>query len=190
MGSFPPSRHPSIVLLILGLLISLSLGDLSQTYCSDENTGSGNHAGKSPQNHSQACIFHKTWTQSTIADADILLDSTIYESLGNCQTKCKANYAFAVVQGHDCWCSNYIPSNQLSISKCSDKCLGYPFESCGNAGAGLYGYLALEKQPSGTASTGVPVSNIYIDAPTRLETPPLLLVECLNQPARNDHLYV
>ncbi|KAK1093375.1 hypothetical protein LTR48_002454 [Friedmanniomyces endolithicus] len=83
---------------------------LSQQYCSNENTGSNYQA-----------VYN------------------IYQSNGACHDQCKDNYAFAVVQWQDCWCSNYIPAEQQSISNCNQNCPGYPSEQCGNQSAGLYG---------------------------------------------------
>ncbi|KAK0934596.1 hypothetical protein LTR29_013797 [Friedmanniomyces endolithicus] len=95
---------------------------LSQQYCSNENTGSNYQA-----------VYN------------------IYQSNGACHDQCKDNYAFAVVQWQDCWCSNYIPAEQQSISNCNQNCPGYPSEQCGNQSAGLYGYIQLYRHPSGTA---------------------------------------
>ncbi|KAK1088258.1 hypothetical protein LTR33_000634, partial [Friedmanniomyces endolithicus] len=83
---------------------------LSQQYCSNENTGSNYQA-----------VYN------------------IYQSNGACHDQCKDNYAFAVVQWQDCWCSNYVPAEQQSISNCNQNCPGYPSEQCGNQSAGLYG---------------------------------------------------
>lgn len=76
-----------------------------------------------------------------------------WQSNGFCKTTCQANYALAIVQGSNCWCSNYIPADQLSVSSdCSKKCQGYGFENCGNDDTGTFGYVLLDKSPSGTAS--------------------------------------
>ncbi|TKA46953.1 hypothetical protein B0A54_03909 [Friedmanniomyces endolithicus] len=58
---------------------------LFQQYCSNENTGLNYQA-----------VYN------------------IYQSNGACHDQCKDNYAFAVVQWQDCWCSNYIPAEQQS----------------------------------------------------------------------------
>lgn len=75
----------------------------------------------------------------------------IYQSNGACHDQCVGSYAFAIVQYQDCWCSDYIPEEQQSVSDCNQDCPGYPADKCGNASEGLYGYIALSKQPSGTA---------------------------------------
>lgn len=79
------------------------------------------------------------------------LVTSIYMSNGKCQDNCQGGYAFAVLLGQSCWCSDYIPANQDSTSLCSDSCPGFPDDTCGNQAKGLYGYFALNIAPSGTA---------------------------------------
>lgn len=86
--------------------------------------------------------------------ADLHAVTNIYQSNGACQTECAANYAFAVVQYQQCWCSNYAPADQLDVSQCSQPCPGYPDESCGDKDNGLYGYIKLNLSPSGTLGSG------------------------------------
>jgi cell wall integrity and stress response component len=119
---YKASRWRANTLAALLVFASHVSADLTQTYCSNQNTGSG-YAN---------------------------VDNSIYQSNGRCHDTCIANYAFAVVQGDNCWCSNYIPSNQQSVSKCNEACPGYPSESCGSS-SGLFGYIALNVKPSGTA---------------------------------------
>ncbi|KAL9630305.1 MAG: hypothetical protein Q9204_004788 [Flavoplaca sp. TL-2023a] len=69
-------------------------------------------------------------------------------SAGRCFDGCKAQYAFAVVQGKSCWCSDYEPADTTSLGSCSSPCPGYPFEQCGSGEN--FGYIALGKAPSGT----------------------------------------
>ncbi|KAI9751141.1 MAG: Ribosome-releasing factor 2, mitochondrial, partial [Chaenotheca gracillima] len=57
-------------------------------------------------------------------------------------------YAFAVLQGNKCWCSNYVPGETTSDGDCNQSCPGYPSDKCG--GDGAFGYIALNRQPSGT----------------------------------------
>jgi hypothetical protein len=91
-------------------------------------------------------------------------DSSIYQSDGLCYNFCNSDWAYAIVQGEDCWCSNYTPdsSSQVDTSKCNSECPGYPSDTCG--ADGLYGYMALSSSPSGTkggataTSTGTQVS--------------------------------
>ncbi|KAK7750390.1 Cell wall integrity and stress response component 4 [Diatrype stigma] len=58
--------------------------------------------------------------------------------------------AFAIIQGFNCWCSDFEPaeSTQSDISECNKSCPGYPSDTCG--GDGLYGYMAMGEEPSGT----------------------------------------
>src|ERR1700722_14633874 len=59
-----------------------------------------------------------------------------------------SDYAFAIIQDFNCWCSNYAPSVTSSSSNCNTVCPGYN-EFCG--GNGYYGYIALNLAPSGTS---------------------------------------
>jgi hypothetical protein len=79
-----------------------------------------------------------------------------WQSNGHCHDRCLSQYAFAIVQDNNCWCSDWIPSDQQDVRQCSDKCPGYPNELCGNGGKGLFGYIALSKQPSGTVAAATP----------------------------------
>ncbi|KAK8212392.1 hypothetical protein IWZ01DRAFT_264749 [Phyllosticta capitalensis] len=103
---------------------------LSQEYCSSQNTGAGN--------------FQDTYT---------------FQSNGHCYNECE-KYAFAIVQGKNCWCSNYAPSAQEDVSKCDTTCPGYGYESCGNSDDNLYGYIRADAPISGTvaASTAAKTS--------------------------------
>lgn len=79
-----------------------------------------------------------------------------YQSQGRCRDNCTtASFALAIVQAHDCWCSNLVPNkaDQRSLKDCQSSCPGYPSDYCG--GDGTYGYMELNKQPSGTAQIGV-----------------------------------
>lgn len=71
-----------------------------------------------------------------------------FQSNGLCYDQCKNSYAFAIVQGNSCWCSNYAPSSDSS--GCDESCPGYPADMCGNTEKALYGYMTLLKSPSGT----------------------------------------
>lgn len=78
---------------------------------------------------------------------------SIYNSFLACQATCNGgNYAFAVLQGEDCWCSNYVPAGQTALSSCSDACPGYPPDVCGNLANNLYSYVALGPDPLSSAS--------------------------------------
>ncbi|KAI1132494.1 hypothetical protein F5Y10DRAFT_261205 [Nemania abortiva] len=78
-------------------------------------------------------------------------NSSIWQSNGLCHDFCVDDYAFSILQGHYCWCSNYVPatSSQVDTDKCDDSCPGWKPDTCG--ADGLFGYIALDKSPSGTA---------------------------------------
>ena len=90
----------------------------------------------------------------------------IYQSNGACYDTCSSQYAYAVVQYQDCWCSNYAPANQSSTSQCSQDCPGYPAEQCGNQNEGLFGYIQLTISPSGTAGASASTTSIQVAATT------------------------
>lgn len=81
-----------------------------------------------------------------------------WASLGKCHDSCVQQYAFAIVQGSTCWCSNYAPGSTVATTDCNAPCPGYPYEFCGAEDSGLFGYLALNKPPSGTMSASAPSS--------------------------------
>lgn len=84
--------------------------------------------------------------------ADPVADYNQFQSNGACQDHCQGSYAFAVLQGYDCWCSNYIPGDQVDTITCNEQCPGYSSEWCGSTAAGLYGYYQLSAgQPLGTS---------------------------------------
>ncbi|PYH98683.1 hypothetical protein BO71DRAFT_425928 [Aspergillus ellipticus CBS 707.79] len=97
----------------------------SLTYCSSANTGSSQAANEST-----------------------------FQSNGLCEDHC-STYAFGILQGYDCWCSNIAPNSATNVntSDCSQSCPGYPDDSCGSTSKGLYGYVEIVgQQPSGTAT--------------------------------------
>ncbi|KAJ2993132.1 hypothetical protein NUW58_g1938 [Xylaria curta] len=94
-------------------------------------------------------------------------NSSIWQSNGLCHDFCvNQTFAFAIVQHHECWCSNYVPAkaDQVDTGKCSDTCPGWKYETCG--ADDLYGYIALGLAPSGTAG-GSPTSSTSTDANTK-----------------------
>lgn len=139
-------KIPNMILLRIGLVCLTIMAnmamadDLSQQYCSSENTGSDFTPGE--WNHPR---------RQPSSEVDLRADNSIYMSNGKCFDYCQADYAFAIVQWKNCWCSNYIPRDQQSTGNCNQQCPGYPGDLCGNQGQGLYGYIALSKAPSGTA---------------------------------------
>lgn len=78
-----------------------------------------------------------------------------FQSNGNCTNHCRqeGNFAFAVVQWKDCFCSDYIPADQADLSECGVKCPGFPSEHCGDVDNNFWLYLKLAGTPSGTASS-------------------------------------
>ncbi|KAF2456428.1 hypothetical protein BDY21DRAFT_50342 [Lineolata rhizophorae] len=120
-----PTMHLSrSALAAVASLLSLAATAtaLSLEYCSDFNTGQDSES-----------MF---WT---------------WQSNGWCHDQCLGDYAFAVVQGNYCWCSDYIPANQEDTGDCDMDCPGFPDEKCGNVDEDLFGYIALPSvSPSGT----------------------------------------
>ncbi|KAH7374319.1 hypothetical protein BKA66DRAFT_513749 [Pyrenochaeta sp. MPI-SDFR-AT-0127] len=104
--------------------------DFTTSYCSNDNTGSTD-------------VFNWTW-----------------QSNGKCTEHCNSQgtFAFAVIQFKDCWCSNYIPAQQVDTSDCMVNCPGFPAEKCGDADKGLYIYIKLDGSPSGTQGGSQPTS--------------------------------
>ena len=88
----------------------------------------------------------------------------IYQSNGACSDTCKARFAFAVLKGNECWCSNYVPGNQDNTGSCNTDCPGYPTEKCGNPSQNLYGYILVGDQGNvaGTKSlsTAAPTTQV------------------------------
>ncbi|KAL2255874.1 hypothetical protein VTK26DRAFT_2554 [Humicola hyalothermophila] len=86
-----------------------------------------------------------------------------WQSEGRCFDNCTdLQYALAIIQNHNCWCSNYIPhrADQKPLQDCQLPCPGYPSDYCG--GDGVFGYLEVAGHaPSGTASPGgdTPISS-------------------------------
>jgi cell wall integrity and stress response component len=110
--------------------------------------------------------------------------TSTYQSNGLCYDHCEGDgYAFAIVQGSDCWCSNYVPGTTVDTSNCDTDCPGYPDDKCGNTDSNLYGYMTAGNKPSGTtgAST-VSTTSIIPNTSTITETGPtttLIIVRLL-----------
>ncbi|KAJ4346031.1 hypothetical protein N0V95_005764 [Ascochyta clinopodiicola] len=116
----------ALVTLLFSALVTAQDTGFTQSYCSSQNTGTND------------AFF---WT---------------FQSNGKCSDHCNSagTYAFAVIQYTNCWCSNYIPSTTTDITSCQKDCPGFPDEKCGDKDAGLYIYIKLSGQPSGTAGGG------------------------------------
>ncbi|CAN3368733.1 hypothetical protein DICA3_F19922 [Diutina catenulata] len=104
--------------------------------------------------------------------------SDIYMSNGFCLNHCQG-YAFGVVQGQDCWCTNEAPGSTTDVGSCDMDCPGYPDEKCG--GDGLFGYIKIPGgRPSGTQqeSSKAPESTIepeseHHDTPSPAKSDPV-----------------
>jgi cell wall integrity and stress response component len=118
------TRSPlALLIVLLGFLSLISeVSALNALYCSSQNTGS-----------------------------DYAKQTNQFNSNGACFTNCKSQYAFAIVQGTACWCSNYIPAEVSSNDDCDSACPGYPQELCGSTSSDLFGYIQLTLPASGTA---------------------------------------
>ncbi|KAL2176779.1 uncharacterized protein P884DRAFT_27259 [Thermothelomyces heterothallicus CBS 202.75] len=88
------------------------------------------------------------------ADMDPLFSN--WQSDGRCYGNCTdLNYALAIVQNKNCWCSNLVPNkaDRKPLSDCQNPCPGYPSDYCG--GDGVFGYMyAGGSTPTGTAAPG------------------------------------
>ncbi|GAO15118.1 hypothetical protein UVI_02029820 [Ustilaginoidea virens] len=55
----------------------------------------------------------------------------------------KPSSAYGILQGGNCWCSNYGPDQDAQRTGCTSPCPGYPFDMCG--AIGLYSYVLLNE---------------------------------------------
>ncbi|SPQ25268.1 c9b1b778-d559-4fab-887a-925af5e54f94 [Thermothielavioides terrestris] len=88
---------------------------------------------------------------ATVNTADMVALESNFQSDGRCFGNCTTlKYALAIVQDHNCWCSNLIPNkaDRKDLSDCENPCPGYPTDYCG--GDGLFGYMSV----SGFTATG------------------------------------
>jgi len=82
-------------------------------------------------------------------------NSSIFQSNGLCEGFCNnGGYSFSILQGDGCWCSDVAPAT--NTTGCTNSCPGYPPDKCG--GDGLYGYIALGPNPSGTSGPSAAAS--------------------------------
>lgn len=139
------------------------MGTVLYRRCSDADAGSVDtssidHILFKPELCSESAMYvHNLYFNSAILTVRPV--SSNYMSNGLCQDNCnKSNYVFAVLQGKDCWCSNYAPSDQEDTGKCNSPCPGYPSDTCGNVAQGLYAYFSLGGTPSGTSGGSSPSS--------------------------------
>ncbi|KAK6077511.1 hypothetical protein SCUP234_06600 [Seiridium cupressi] len=143
------SPRPGPVMVFLGVFLGLaslaSASSIAMTYCASLLTADSGSA-----------------------------NSSTYQSDGLCYDFCGSDYAFAIVQEKNCWCSNYAPASSLQVdtSECNSACPGYPADTCG--GSGLYGYMQLSKSPLGTQgadTTTAAAATTTTQATTKESTP-------------------
>jgi len=104
--------------------------------------------------------------------------------MGRCFDQCNGGFAFAIVQDNNCWCSDYIPANQVSTGDCNVACPGYPDDLCGNSAEGLYGYVKLSKAAAGTAgASSSPATTSSSSSPrsTPSPLPPTTSIQTITQ---------
>ncbi|ORY77011.1 hypothetical protein BCR37DRAFT_158642 [Protomyces lactucae-debilis] len=109
--------RPSLLLLITTAhhLAMVGLIQAQATFiCSDLNTG--------------ALSFSPIYAQ--------------FQSKGLCAGTC-SGYAYAVLQGYNCWCSNYTPATTAETSSCDTGCPGFGTDNCGGQLTGAFAYYQL-----------------------------------------------
>ncbi|EFE45135.1 ER membrane protein Wsc4, putative [Trichophyton verrucosum HKI 0517] len=118
-----PNPHGNLISLLFSLLILYPAlaAAVDLDYCAEFNTGS---------------------TFNSVVDG--------FQSIGACQKTCGTQYAFAVLQGKTCWCTNAAPKDTIPNGRCNQNCPGYPDDKCGNTSEGLFAYIMLDKKPSTT----------------------------------------
>ncbi|PGH16308.1 hypothetical protein AJ79_01847 [Helicocarpus griseus UAMH5409] len=89
------------------------------------------------------------YCSSTNTGKDFESAFDIFQSNGACRDTCVKEYAVAILQGKQCWCSNEVPGGTTSTDECDETCPGYPSDKCGSTSKGLFAYIILKK-PSGT----------------------------------------
>ncbi|KMQ41466.1 Carbohydrate-binding WSC, subgroup [Trichophyton rubrum] len=144
-----PNPHGNLISLLFSLLILYPAlaAAVDLDYCADFNTGS---------------------SFNSVVDG--------FQSIGACQKTCGNQYAFAVLQGKMCWCTNAAPKNTLPNGKCNQNCPGYPDDKCGNTSEGLFAYIMLDKKPSTTignpssTTTSSTTSRASVSTETRTTT--------------------
>ncbi|KAJ9614213.1 Cell wall integrity and stress response component 4 [Cladophialophora chaetospira] len=98
---------------------------------------------------------------------------SIFMSNGLCEQRCTGEYAYIVIIGQSCYCSDDVPATQVSTDECHDPCPGYPPDFCGNATAGYYAYFNLGRAASATiqlSTAAVSLSSIVAGSTTTVST--------------------
>ena len=123
------------------------------------------------------CGFHRTKyvVSQNRVDAGVLTTTaqSPFMSNGLCATRCTGEYAYAVIIGQSCYCSNDVPARQVSTNDCHDPCPGYPLDFCGNATAGYYAYFNLGRAASATiqlSTAAVSLSTIVAGSTSAVAT--------------------
>ncbi|CDM29533.1 hypothetical protein DTO013E5_5140 [Penicillium roqueforti] len=86
--------------------------------------------------------------------------SNTFQSNGLCETTC-TDYAFAILQGSKCWCSNVAPAKSSladDTSDCDGACPGYPADSCGSTSKGVYAYVEVVGNDATSTAAGTTTS--------------------------------
>ncbi|KAJ5182765.1 hypothetical protein N7492_000381 [Penicillium capsulatum] len=97
--------------------------------------------------------------------------SNNFQSNGLCTDNC-GKYAYGVLQGKKCWCTNVVPSkkSQKSIGDCDTKCPGYPTDHCGSAADGVFAYVEAAGNPTSTAGDSGSTSRDQVTTSTSSST--------------------
>lgn len=134
-------------LLISSLLIS-SAAALDFDFCSNQNTGP-----QSPSSKLNRWQLEPTPRERSFAQLTVITGQSDVNSQGACFDTCKSQYAFAITQYKQCWCSNFAPASTVDKGTCSTKCPGFPFEFCG--GPNSFAYHRIVNNPvEGTKGSG------------------------------------
>jgi cell wall integrity and stress response component len=112
------------------------------------------------------------------------------QSNGLCHDHCFGSYAFSITKGYDCWCSNYAPSEAVTVdlSDCNFPCYGYPEEPCGGDN-GAYSYVRLRNVAvSGTRGSSEPSTTSTTSEPESTQADVSKIVSALSCPAMSCHV--
>ena len=144
-----------LVLIFRHIVYALPIG-----FCSPDNVASTGPSRSFSQKRVDAGVL------TTIAQS-------VFMSNGLCATRCTGDYAYAVIIGQSCYCSDDVPATQVSTDDCHDPCPGYPPDFCGNATAGYYAYFNLGRAASTTvqlSTAAVSLSSIVAGSTTNIST--------------------
>jgi hypothetical protein len=145
---------PMALVAVCTCFLSLLSQASAQILCSDINTSSMSSPSKHHRTLSTQCIL-TVW----------FLDVTQFQSYGSCTQYCTAFYstiqpkiyAWAILQDHKCWCSDYSPTGDNSTTGCTEPCPGYGPNICGSADGNFFSYIESGRlSPVGTAGAGGP----------------------------------